>query len=188
VSLPRRISFAEADRLSLIFDAENRAEWQNSGYILEQLALTTGMRVADVGAGTGYFTELFARQITEGVIYALDTEPNMQAHMRERFSAPRFAQVRVGACLAADPCLPEGLDLVFLANVYRFIEDRPGFLARLAEQVTDRARIVFVDFKGESSRVGPQQAETEVRQAGFAVRELDLVGCPDHYIMSFGKP
>ena len=51
----------------------------------------------------------------------------LQAHMRERFSAPRFAQVRVGACLPADPCLPEGLDLVFLANVYRFIEDRPGF-------------------------------------------------------------
>ncbi|WP_417071015.1 methyltransferase domain-containing protein [Niveibacterium terrae] len=183
MSLPRRISFADPERLSLIFDAENRAEWQNTGYILEHLALTAGMRVADVGAGTGYFTELFAREIIEGVIHALDPEPNMQAHMRER-----FARVRVGACLPANPCLPEDLDLVFLANVYRFIEDRSGFLTRLAEQVGLQTRIVFVDFKGESSWVGPQQAEAEVRQAGFAVRQLDLVGCPDHYIMSFGKP
>lgn len=188
MSLARRISFTDPERLSLIFDAENRAEWQNTGYILERLALTPAMRIADVGAGTGYFTELFAREITEGVIHALDPEPNMQAHMRERFPAQRYPNVRVGACAPADPCLPEGLDRVFLANVYRFIEDRPGFLARLAEQVAGQTRIVFVDFKGESSRVGPHQAEAEVRQAGFVVGQLDLAGCPDHYIMSFGKP
>ncbi|WP_192457460.1 class I SAM-dependent methyltransferase [Musicola keenii] len=181
------ISFSEAERLSQIFDADNREEWQKTSHILRVLNLRPDSVIADVGAGTGYFSSLFAEQLTAGTVYALDTEPNMVSYMERRFAMEARANIRVGLSLHTDPCLPAGLDVVFMANVYRFIREREAFLAQLYRQIDAATRVVFVDFKGSQSRVGPQQAQAEVVAAGFVVDEMDLEGCPDHYILQFRK-
>ena len=158
------VSFAEPARLSFIFDAEDREQWQKSSAILQRMALQPEMVVADIGAGTGYFSRLFALTLSGGRVHAIDCEPNMVAHMQQRFAR-------------------EGL-----ANVYRFIQEREVFLRRLLAQMGQQTRGLLVDFKGAQAAVSPTQARAEVQQAGFVVDELDLQTCPDHYLLHFRKP
>ena len=182
----KKISFAEPERLSEIFDSENREEWQNTSFILETLGLKPNAVIADVGAGTGYFSNLFALQVTEGKVYAMDAELNMVGYMEDRF-ANGFTNITVLKSELDDPCIPEDTDVVFLANVYRFIQQRDEFLSRMLQQVDQKTEIVFVDFKGANARVSPQQAAQEVESAGFRVTSMDLENCPDHYVMKFCK-
>ncbi|WP_211826932.1 class I SAM-dependent methyltransferase [Kistimonas asteriae] len=181
------VSFADPDRCSEIFDADNRVEWQNTPHVLNSLPLKEDTRIADIGAGTGYFASQFARLSPRGHVYALDTEPNMVNHMEQRFTAEQLTNIETRLCQPADPCLPAPVDIVFLANVYRFIQDRMSFLACLRRQIDHKTNVVFVDFRGDNARVTPVQALDEVRQAGFRIETMDTSGCPDHYIMTFKK-
>ncbi|MEZ7861600.1 MAG: class I SAM-dependent methyltransferase [Aeromonadaceae bacterium] len=182
------VSFAEPARLSFIFDAEDREQWQKSSAILQRMALQPEMVVADIGAGTGYFSRLFALTLSGGCVHAIDCEPNMVAHMQQRFAREGLANVSVHLSRVCDPCLPEIPDWVFLANVYRFIQEREVFLRRLLAQMGQQTRGLLVDFKGAQAAVSPTQARAEVQQAGFVVDELDLQTCPDHYLLHFHKP
>ena len=188
MTTPKQISFAEPERLSEIFDSDNREEWQNTSHILRALDLKDDAIIADVGAGTGYFTEQFAKQLPNGKVYAIDNEANMVAYMNRRFGNTEFTNIHIHQSTSIDPCLPKGVDVVFLANVYRFIRERDTFLANLYEQTTANTSIVFVDFRGEHARVSPQTASEEVIKAGFEINTMDTEGCPDHYIMTFSKP
>ncbi|WP_067517515.1 class I SAM-dependent methyltransferase [Endozoicomonas ascidiicola] len=185
---PKPISFSEAERLSTIFDSENREEWQRTSLILETLDLKPDMIIADVGAGTGYFASQFADLLPNGLVYALDTEPNMVSYMGNRFQTEGRSNIRPGLSTHIDPCLPENLDVVFLANVYRFIQKRDEFLANLHNQVKPETLVMFVDFRGGHARVSPQQAMDEVVKAGFVIEDMNMDGCPDHYILRFRKP
>lgn len=182
------VSFAEPARLSVIFDAEDREQWQKSSAILQRMGLQPEMVVADIGAGTGYFSRLFAQILSAGRVHAIDCEPNMVAHMRQRFAHEGLDNVSVHLSQPADPCLPVVPDWVFLANVYRFIQEREAFLGRLLVQMGEQTRGLLVDFKGAQAAVSPTQARAEVQQAGFVVDELDLQTCPDHYLLHFHKP
>ncbi|KUI98265.1 class I SAM-dependent methyltransferase [Vibrio sp. MEBiC08052] len=179
------ISFAEPERLKEIFDGENREEWQRTSHIIGSLALKEHEVIADIGAGTGYFSNLFSQIIRQGKIYAIDCEPNMVAYMQARFSDQTFANVRVILSQRDDPCIPADVETVFMANTYRFIQERDAFLLKMREQTTRDTKFVFVDYKGSNARVSPQQAMNEVRQAGFEVIDFDIDGCPDHYILTF---
>lgn len=179
------ISFAEPEKLTLIFDADNREDWQRTSHILQCLNLNKTMTVADVGAGTGYFSNLFSGLAK--TVHAIDCEPNMVSYMQKRFSDAALSNVLVTQSTPTNPSIPHGVDLVFVANTYRFIADRPTFLHHLHAQVSCQTRLVFVDYKGDNARVSPQMARDEVEQAGFSVSSMDTTGCPDHYVMTFCK-
>lgn len=182
---PNPISFAEAERLSEIFDSENREEWQKTSKILQFLNFAGDESVADVGAGTGYFSNIFSSQLKQGHVFAIDPEPNMVSHMAKRFAETENVSVLQSEHL--DPCIPENTDVVFLANVYRFIQTRDTFLQNMYQQTKADARFVFVDFKGESARVSLPTAIDEIKAAGFQIERFDIESCPDHYILAFHK-
>ncbi|MRI35183.1 class I SAM-dependent methyltransferase [Endozoicomonas sp. OPT23] len=181
--MQQRISFAEPERLTEIFDSETRQEWQNTNYILNCLALKNDTVIADLGAGTGYFSSLFAE--TADKVYALDCEPNMVSHMVQRFEAECKGNVEARLTDALKPCLPDAVDVVFLANVYRFIEQRDLFLNHLYQQADKDTEFVFVDLDSEHARVGFDRVVSEVRQAGFEITFSDRESCPSHYVLKF---
>jgi len=181
------ISFANPEKLTEIFDGENREEWQKTSYIINKLELTPNTVIADVGAGTGYFSNIFSQHLGNGKIYSIDCEPNMVSYLKNRFSDDSFSHVNIIHSLFADPCIPSDVDMVFVANTYRFITDRCTFLNNLFQQVKTQTRLVLVDFKGSHARVSPNKALEEVQQAGFEILNFDLTGCPDHYILTCQK-
>lgn len=181
------ISFANPEKLKEIFDGENREAWQRTSHIIKTLQLNANTIIADVGAGTGYFSNIFSQNITNGKVYSIDCEPNMVAYLNNRFSDDRFHHVDIIHSSHNDPCIPKDADMVFVANTYRFISDRETFLGNLFQQVKQDTRLVLVDFKGSNARVSPEMAVQEVKRAGFEILNFDTTGCPDHYILSCQK-
>src|SRR6185503_21320138 len=108
-----------ADRLAAYIaelEAPERAEWQQPDRVVETLALRPGMAIADVGAGTGYFTRRFAAAVgARGKVLALDVEQGMLDELRRR--APDAANIETRRVAPDDPGLAAGsVDLVFVCN------------------------------------------------------------------------
>lgn len=181
------ISFSEPERLKEIFDSSNREEWQKTSHILRTLDLKDDDIIADIGAGTGYFSNIFSQEVKNGRVYAIDCEPNMVCYMKNRFSENECANIQTILSRADDPCIPSDTNIVFLANTYRFIQERDTFLLRIREQTGAETKFVFVDFRGSHARISQQMAMEEVKNAGFEVMTVDSSGCPDHYILIFKK-
>ncbi|MCG6200623.1 class I SAM-dependent methyltransferase, partial [Psychromonas antarctica] len=125
--------------------------------------------------------------ISNGKVYSIDCESNMVTYLKNRFSHDSFHNVNIIQSRMEDPCIPADVDMVFVANTYRFINNRAVFLRNLYQQVKQHTQLIFVDFKGCHARVSPDMAINEVQQAGFKVGNLDISGCPDHYILTFKK-
>ena len=76
--------FEDAEKWAKEFDNPERDAWQKPEEILDALHLQRTSLVADIGAGTGYFSVRIARRIPEGKIFAADTEPNVVRYLGER--------------------------------------------------------------------------------------------------------
>ncbi len=171
--------------IALLEDPE-RDRWQKPDQVVQALNIQKGQVVADVGAGSGYFTLRFARAVgPEGTVYALDTEEGMLEYLRQRLTQEGLKNVRVLHVPPHDPLLVDGsLDLAFLCNVYHHIEERTFYLRKLRKALKPTGRLVLIDFYPKETPAGPpphmRLSEETVRQelgaAGFQVREkLDLL-------------
>ena len=78
-------SFSDADKWSQVFDDPQRDAWQKPHEVIQALALKVAdALVADIGAGTGYFSVRLAHSVPQGRVYTVDTEPDMVKHLAER--------------------------------------------------------------------------------------------------------
>src|SRR5688572_10578338 len=76
--------FGDAEKWEKVFDDPERDSWQKPHEVIQALALKPDAVVADIGAGTGYFSVRFARMLPNGRVYGVDTEPGMVKHLAER--------------------------------------------------------------------------------------------------------
>ena len=167
-------SFRDAEKWSHIFDDPKRDAWQKPHEVIQALALRPEARIADLGAGTGYFTARLARMLPRAKIYAVDIEPDMVRYLEARARREGLSNVASVQGAPADPRLPEKVDLVLLVNVYHHIEAREGYFRRLREALRPGGRIAIVDFKLDSP-VGPPRAgrialeavRAEMKAAGY---------------------
>src|SRR2546425_10110748 len=119
-------SFADVEQWSTVFDDPSRDVWQKPAEVVAALGLRSGMTVADLGAGTGYFSRHLSAAVgPEGTVLAADTEPNMVAHLRERAEAERTVNVVPILASADNPRLPaHATDLVLIVDTFPHIDDR----------------------------------------------------------------
>src|SRR5262249_28772351 len=148
--------------------------------------LRSDMVVADVGAGTGLFTMLFAKQVAH--VYAVDIVPEFLTHIRERATKEGVTNVETVLGKADDIALaPDSVDLVFLCDVYHHFEYPQSSLASIRRALRKNGELVVVDFErieGQSPawvldhvRAGKDVVRAEIEAAGFAVtrEEKDLL-------------
>ena len=107
------------------------------------------MTIADIGAGSGYFTRKFVWVIQDrGMVYAVDTEPGLLKYneeMVEHLHTPYNAKYIVAK--EDDPLLPpKSVDLVFLCNTYHHLEKRADYFTRVKASLTKNGRVAIVDF------------------------------------------
>jgi SAM-dependent methyltransferase len=175
--------FDNVEELVKRFDDPARDEWQMPSRVIDALQLAPGEVVADIGAGTGYFTVRLARTPARPQVYAVDIEPAMIAHVRHRAMLEGLTNVTAVQASADGSNLPEAVDLVLVVNTYHHIPDRVAYFAALKNVMKPRARLAIVDFrKGapegppEEFRFTPQQIRDELAKAGFApVAEHDFL-------------
>jgi cyclopropane fatty-acyl-phospholipid synthase-like methyltransferase len=158
---------------------------------LQALELKRADRVADIGAGTGYFTVRLARAVPDGVVFAVDVEPNLVKHLAERAKAEGLANVRplLGSSTSAN--LPEPIDLAMLVNVYHHIGERPAYFRGLRSTLRPGARVAIIDFKPDAPQGPPKSARlpvervvAEMKRAGYRhARSFDIL--PYQYFLVF---
>jgi ubiquinone/menaquinone biosynthesis C-methylase UbiE len=162
-----------------VFDDPGRDAWQKPDDVIRTLAVAPGMTVADLGAGTGYFSVHLAQAVgAEGRVLAIDVEPNLVNYMKERAAKAKLAQMVPVLAPTDDPRLPaHGVDLVLIVDTWHHIDDRLHYLAKLAAGLKPGGRVAVVDFKKGDFPVGPPDAHKltpeavveEFRAAGWSL-------------------
>ena len=98
--------------------------------MVADLALAPGARVADLGAGGGYFTFRLARAVgPTGLVYAVDVDPGMVDFLAEQAAEQALANVRPVLAAGDDPRLSEPVDLVFTSNTYHHLANRVAYFS-----------------------------------------------------------
>jgi ubiquinone/menaquinone biosynthesis C-methylase UbiE len=161
---------------SKVFDDPARAEWQKPAEVAAALGLHAGQTVADLGAGTGYFTRALAEAVgPTGTVLAVDVEPNLVAYLRERAAREHLSNVRAVLAAADDPRLPAaGVDAVLVVDTYHHIDDRIGYFRRLRRALRPDGRVAVVDWQKRPLPVGPEMDHKLAREE--VVDEMDAAG------------
>lgn len=159
-------------------DDPARDAWQKPHEVVMALGLAPGMRVADIGAGSGYFALRFARHVGDsGRVFAVDVSKPMLDEVVSRAATLALTNVTPVLAPTDDPTLPaRGIDLVFTCDTWHHIDNRPAYLAKVKQALAPGGRFVIVDFH-KNAPVGPPasmkltRAEVlaEVEQAGFTL-------------------
>jgi arsenite methyltransferase len=117
--------------------------------ILETLALQRGHSIADIGAGGGYFSLRFAEVVKpEGRVYAVDTNEEFLDFLLGKAHERGLSNLEpVHATEGALSIPEEGLDLVFMRNVYHHLTERVEYFRRLARKLKPGGRVAIVEYK-----------------------------------------
>lgn len=185
--------FDDAERWAKEFDNPERDAWQKPEEILDALRLERTSRVADIGAGTGYFSVRIAKRVPEGKIFAADIEPDMVRYLGDRAQREHLSNLIAVHALADTANLPEPVDVVLVVDTYHHIDDRTRYFAALKSSLRAAGRLAVVDFKADSPtgppvqhRVSPQRVTEELTAAGYVLVET-LEFLPSQYCLIFRK-
>ena len=132
-----------------MLDSPERDKDQKPSQVVETLGLKPGMAVADLGAGSGYFTRRFVEAVTEtGKVYAVDVEPEMLKYAEESLVHMHIPYTAEFILARPDnPKLPTGaVDLIFVCNVYHHLENQTTYFANTKSALKPGGRIAIVDF------------------------------------------
>jgi FkbM family methyltransferase len=161
------------------FEVESREVYAKREEIVAACKLKPGMVVADIGAGTGLFTRLFARAVgPKGRVYAVDIAPKFIAHIKKTCKEASLDNVTGVVCTQTSTELPAAsVDLAFICDTYHHFEFPQRTLASLHRALKPGGRLVLIDFKrikGVSSvwimwhvRAGQEVFTREVIEGGF---------------------
>jgi len=171
-----RHSFDDVEHWVKVFDDPERDAWQKPAAVVQALALATGMSVADLGAGTGYFSPYLSAAVGDGgTVYALEVEPKLVEHLKDRAEKGRLRNVVPLLALAADAGLPAGgVDLILIVDTLHHIDDRPAYLRRLRQSLKPNGRVAVIDFEMEKTPVGPPLDHRLAREQ--VIEEFNLAG------------
>ncbi len=180
-----------------LLEAPDRDSWQKPHQILDALGVAEASVVADVGAGSGWFTVRLARRVgPNGMVYAQDVQPEMLAAITKRIQREGLANVRTRLGRGSDPFLPaETFDAILIVDVVHEIEDRVTLFTNLARALKPDGRIGVVDFKPGGAGPGPDAdermpadtVEAEALRAGLEVKRREAF-LPFQYFLVFGRP
>jgi arsenite methyltransferase len=161
--------------IALLEDPKREA-YQKPHEVLMALALKQGEVVADVGAGSGYFSFRFAQQVgDQGRVYAVDVSPDMILHMNRRIREAGVKNVITVLAPPDDPLLADAsVDRIFICDTWHHIDRQAEYLALLMRVLKPRGQLVMIDFQKRELPVGPPMEMKIARED--LIRQLDGAG------------
>ncbi len=183
------------------FEVESREVFASRDAVLKATGIKAGDRVADIGAGTGLYTALFANHVgDEGWVYAVDISPRFIEHIATRIDEAKLTNVTPVMCTATSVTLPPAsVDAVFICDTYHHFEFPPKTLASIYAALVPGGTLTVVDFERiegtsrewllEHVRAGKEVFRQEIESAGFEfVDEPKVEGLKENYLLKFRKP
>jgi len=181
-----------------LFEGESREIFKHRNEIVSALGLKPGMDVADVGAGTGFFSRMFSYQVAPGTVYAVDIAQKFVDHIKELSAKEEITNIKAQVCSERSIDLPaDSIDVAFICDVYHHFEYPYDSMASIHTALRPGGRVFIVDFeriKGVSPdfamnhvRCGKGTVTDEVKDSGFdLIQEIDL-GMDGQYVLEFVK-
>lgn len=169
--------FDDPERYAKGFDDPARDAWQMPDRVIAALAMKSGDRVADVGAGTGYFSTRLAKSAARPTVFAVDIEPAMVAYLTKRATAEGLGAMRAVQASATSPNLPEPVDVVIVVDTFHHIGSRAAYFAGVRPQLRPGGRVAIIDFRKDAPGEGPpahfrftpDQITAEMTAAGYVL-------------------
>ena len=154
---------------------ETREQWQRIPDIFVALRVAPGSRVADVGAGDGYFTERLAKHVGPGGrVFAVDVVESALAQLRRLVEGEKLANVELVLGEADDPRLPYGtLDAALVVNAYHEMVQHAPMLAGIRRALRPGGVLVIVD-NAPTDSAAPRYRQTGEHQLALPLAEQDL--------------
>jgi len=163
-----------------IFDSPGREERLQINRVMDVLGIVSGKVVADVGAGSGWFTVRAARRVGGGgLVYAVDINPEAIRYVEERAKKEELRNVKTILGKADDPMLPAGsVDAVLLLKTYHEVAQPIALLENLRAALRPGAKVGVIDRNGngEDHGVGREVVIREAKASGYKlVEQYDFV-------------
>jgi SAM-dependent methyltransferase len=157
-----------------------RDGWQHPDRVIDALDLSPGDRVAEIGAGDGYWLSRLSEVVgPTGRVYALEVDDEQLRALSARVAEDGLDNVEVVRATFADPNLPdEGIDLAITCLTYHHIEDRSAYFDRLRRDLSARGRVAHLDdrpdvplpfrwFQSTGHWSDPEAIRAEMAAAGY---------------------
>lgn len=180
---PRKTSKPYTGDLS-IFDSAGREDRLQVNRVMDILSINAGKNVADIGAGSGWFTVRAAKRVTEtGSVYAVDINPEAIRYIGDRAEKETLHNVKTVLSKADDPMLPANtIDAVLLLKTYHEVEKPVLLLRNLRAALRAGAKVGIIDRNGngENHGVGKDVVLREAAEAGYELTgQYDFVKADD---------
>lgn len=168
---------------------------ENSDLLLKNLNLKPGMQIADIGAGSGYYSSLMAKRIGNGKVYAVDVEPQMILFLNERIKEEKLSNVTTVLGSETSVALPSSsMDLMLLVDVYHEFSFPYEMGLSMYNALKPNGRLVLVEFRSEDETVpiktihkmSEAQSVKELKAVGFRL-EKNISNLPWQHCMVFVK-
>jgi SAM-dependent methyltransferase len=176
-----------------VFDSPGRDERLQINRVMDILAITPGKTVADIGAGSGWFTVRAARRVTEsGMVYAVDINPAATSYIEQRVQKLGLHNVKTILSKSDDPELPANqIDAVLLLKTYHEVEKPVALLRNLRASLRAGAKLGIIDRNGNGENHGVNRdiVIKEAAEAGYVLlSQYDFVkGDGMDYFLVFGE-
>lgn len=182
------------------FEIESREVYGARERVLSACEVKPGMQIADVGAGTGFYSRLFSQAVgKEGWVYSVDISPRFLEHINRKSHEDQVRNLTSVLCSDRSVMLPpNSVDLVFICDTYHHFEHPQSTLASIHQALRPGGTLVIIDFEripGKSRqfimghvRAGKEVFQGEVVEAGFRfVEEIKLPEFEENYLLRFRK-
>lgn len=147
---------------------------------LDEIGITRGMRIADIGAGVGYFTlKMAERTGPTGTVYAVDIQPEMLDRLARRARTAGIENIEMILGQPDNPRLPEGaIDLVLLVDVYHEFSHPQEMIRAIRKALKPDGRLVLLEYRGEDPdipiypehKMTVEQVRAELEPEGFQLQ------------------
>jgi SAM-dependent methyltransferase len=179
-----------------LLEAPDRDRWQRPDQVMDALAIAEASVVADVGAGSGFFTIRLARRVgPNGLVYAQDVQQEMYTAISRRVQREGLTNVRPILGTETDSRLPlRMMDAVLIVDAYHEAKDGAALLSSVARSIKPQGRIGVIDFKLDGlgpgppleERVDPDTVVEEAGRAGLRLIQQESF-LPFQYFLIFGR-
>ena len=180
IYLGREIAHVMGHQAADWLERPEREKEERPDLLFPALRLKPGDAVADIGCGSGYHTRRLARLVgTNGVVYAVDIQPEMLNLLTNKLAAEKIFNVKPVLGTITDPKLPKAsVDLILMVDVYHEFDHPFEMVEAMCRALKTGGRIVFVEFRGEDPDVPikavHKMTEAQVRKE-MSVHPLEWV-------------